>query len=174
MYISEGDIAVREFREEDIALKVEWINDPHNNQYLHYDLPLEYPKTLDWFHGRNTEKRVDCTIEYQGVPVGLIGLLNIDRSNRKVELYITLGCHEYKQRGIATTASRLMLAYAFDVLDMNKVYLNVDADNRAACRLYEKIGMVCEGVFAEDLWHRGRFIDRKRYAILRSAYFGLS
>lgn len=170
MYVNDGAVALRDFTVEDIEWKVAWINDPLNHQYLHYDLPLEYKKTLEWFHGRNMEKRLDCTIEYNGIPVGLIGLLNIDRANKKAEYYITIGCHEYKHKGIATTASRLILSYAFETLKLNKVYLNVDAKNTVACALYEKIGMVCEGEFLEDLWVRGEFIDRKRYAVLRSLY----
>lgn len=170
MYISSGKIALRDFQEDDITLKVEWINDPRNNWYLHYSLPLEYDKTLNWFQGRNMKKRLDCMIEYDGIPVGLIGLLEIDPTNKKAEYYITIGAHDYKNRGIATGASRLILDYAFDVLLLNKVYLNVDAENRGACALYEKLGMMCEGVFIQDLWHRGAFVDRKRYAITRDRY----
>lgn len=162
---------MRDFTEEDIHLKVRWINDPQNNQYLHYDLPLEYEKTLKWFRERNLDRRLDCTIEYDGVPVGLIGLLEIDSTNRKAEYYITIGVQECKKRGIATVASCMLIRYAFDVLLLNKVYLNVDAENDGACALYEKIGMVCEGCFAQDLWHRGAFIDRKRYAITRDLYY---
>lgn len=170
MYISDGKISLRDFAETDIPRKVSWINDLANNRYLHYDLPLEYDKTKNWFYKRNSERRLDCTIEYDGVPVGLIGLLEIDHTNQKAEYYITIGAQEYKRRGIAAGASRLILEYAFDVLLLNKVYLNVDAENRGACALYEKIGMVCEGYFCQDLWHRGSFVDRKRYAITRDMY----
>ena len=44
------DIKIRKFEEADVRYKVDWINDPANNRYLHYDLPLEYEKTLNWFH----------------------------------------------------------------------------------------------------------------------------
>lgn len=170
MYVNDGMVALREFKVEDIELKVSWINDPENNRYLHYDLPLEYEKTKQWFYHRDLSKRLDCVIEYDGVPVGLIGLLNLDAVNQKAEYYITMGSHAYKRKGIATTASHLILRYAFDTLKLNKVYLNVDSGNTAACALYEKIGMRCEGEFLEDLWHRDEFVDRKRYAVLRSQY----
>lgn len=170
MYIAEGNVALRDFLLDDIERKIEWINDSNNHQYLHYDLPLEYEKTLRWFHARNTDKRLDCIIEFDGIPVGLIGLLEIDNINKKAEYYITVGCHKYKHKGIATIASQLILKYAFETLMLNKVYLNVDSENAAACALYEKIGMVCEGEFIEDLWHNGRFINRKRYAILCSDF----
>ena len=48
-------ITIRKFERSDIANKVKWINDPANNRYLHYDLPLEIEKTEDWFD-RNRDR----------------------------------------------------------------------------------------------------------------------
>lgn len=171
MLIKNDLISVRDFSETDIANKVEWINNNANNEYLHYDIPLSYDKTLAWFKNKNNSNRCDCVIEYDGIPVGLIGLLSIDNLHQKAEYYISMGNTEFKRKGIATTATKLILSYAFDDLKLHKVYLNVDADNIAACRLYEKVGFVCEGFFKDDLMHRGKFIDRKRYAILKDNYY---
>lgn len=160
-------VSLRDFNEDDIRLKIEWINNPNNNQYLHYDIPIEYEKTLCWFREKDNAHRIDCIIEYDGIPVGVIGLLSIDSVSRKAEYYITVGNTAYKRKGIATKATLLILEYAFEDLVLNKVYLTVDADNEIACRLYEKVGMSCEGLFREDLLHQGKLIDRKRYAILK-------
>ena len=161
-------VSLRDFTESDIGLKIKWINDPENNKYLHYDLPLEYDKTLQWYRGKNNKTRADCVIEYDGNPVGVIGLLAIDKINSKAEYYITLGNTSYKRRGIARKATMLILEYAFEELALNKVYLNVDADNIAACRLYESTGFSCEGFFRKDLLRSNSLIDRKRYAILKT------
>lgn len=170
MKLVDNEVCVRAFVCADIPRKIEWINDPENNKYLHYDIPLEYGKTLRWFQNKDCDKRVDCVIEYNGMPVGLIGLLNIDPVHKKAELYISMGDTRYKRRGIGLRAVRLMLGFAFMKLDMNKVFLNVDAENEAACRLYEKAGFVCEGYFRQDLMHRGRLVDRKRYAVLKEDF----
>lgn len=164
------DVSLRFFLEDDIPNKIEWINNPNNNYYLHYDIPLEYSKTLNWFNNKNNDTRVDCVIEFNNIPVGLIGLLNIDNYNKKAEYYICLGEENYKGKGIAKTATKLILDYAFDELNLNKVYLNVDAENLVACALYDKVGFECEGTFKMDLFHHNKFIDRKRYAILSSNY----
>jgi RimJ/RimL family protein N-acetyltransferase len=79
MHISDGKIALRDFLVDDIHRKIEWINDPKNHKYLHYEIPLEYDKTLQWFYGRDLSKRQDLVVEYEGVPVGVIGLVAIDR-----------------------------------------------------------------------------------------------
>lgn len=165
--ISNNDIQIRLFEESDIASKVEWINNPLNNEFLHYDIPLEYEKTLLWFKNKNNSNRLDCVIVYKNVAVGLIGLLQIDQVNKKAEFYISMGDVSYKGKGIATQATKLLLKYAFENLNLNKVYLNVDEKNTIACHLYEKVGFVCEGVFINDMIHKGEFINRKRYAIYK-------
>ncbi len=156
-------VVVREFTEDDIPNKIKWINDPENNTYLHYDLPLEYDKTLSWFENKS-DNRFDFVIEYDSFPVGLVGLINIDKISLKSEFYISMGECAYKGKGIATIATKLVLQYAFGVLQLNKVYLNVDEENIAACKLYEKCGFRQEGRFEQDLWHRGKLISRLRYA----------
>ena len=88
-------VTIRKFEKIDIPKKVEWINNPANNRYLHYDLPLEIKKTESWFD-QNAEKddRFDAVIEADGVPVGLIGLLTIDLKNKKQSItFLWESCH---------------------------------------------------------------------------------
>lgn len=71
MYINEDHILIRDFKENDIKNKIEWINDPRNNTFLHYDIPLNYKDTLNWYKTKDKSKRIDCIIEYDSIPVGL-------------------------------------------------------------------------------------------------------
>ena len=99
-------VKIRKFQFEDITAKVEWINNPENNRYLHYDLPLEYEKTVLWYERiKNRKDRYDAVIEADGVPVGLIGLLSIE--DKKAEYYISMGETSYKGKGVAYSASTL-------------------------------------------------------------------
>lgn len=166
MELLKDGILVREFRLEDVAKKVEWINNPDNNEYLHYNLPLSIEGTTQWFVNKDNSNRIDCIIEYDGMPVGVIGLLQIDDVNKKAEFYITIGSAEFKRKGIATTATRLIVDYAFRELKLKKVYLNVDEKNENACRLYEKVGFKCEGIFIKDMFFKNEWINRRRYAVL--------
>lgn len=168
--VKEGFVTVRLFVKEDIVLKVRWINDPENNTFLHYDLPLNKEKTSSWFDNKDNYLRRDCTIVYNEIPVGVIGLLNIDYVNKKAEYYITLGEKKYKRKGIAKAATQIIIEYAFNDMGLEKVYLNVDADNLVACSLYEKVGFECEGLFKRDLLRNGILIDRKRYAVLKEKW----
>lgn len=164
-------VSIRKFDKTDIANKVNWINDPRNNSFLHYDIPLEIEKTEAWFEGnKNRTDRYDAVIEADGKPVGLIGLLCIDQKNKKSEYYVTIGEQDYLGRGVASSASKLLLEYAFVELGLERVYLYTEVDNVDAIRLYERIGFKREGVLKNDLFSKGRFVDRYLYAITKKEF----
>lgn len=165
-------VTIRKFEFTDIPAKIEWINDPSNNQYLHYDLPLEYGKTVTWFQqNKNRTDRFDAVIEFNGLPVGLIGLLSIDRRSRKAEYYVSMGNTLYKGRGIAYKASKILLEYAFFILGLEKVYLYTETENVVAQKLFNKIGFHIEGILKSDLISRGNFVDRFVYGYTKGDYF---
>lgn len=162
-----NSVSVRKFREEDIPNKVKWINDSANNQYLHYILPLTEEGTKAWFlKVKNLTNRYDAVIEYNGTPVGIIGLLNIQ--NGKAEYYVTMGEAEYKGRGIAKKATLLLLDYAFTELNLSEIYLYTEVDNVSAQKLFEKCGFIKGEILKDSAVNRGKSVDRYYYYISSS------
>ncbi len=155
-------VSIRKFIKSDISNKVKWINDPQNNTYLHYDLPLEIEKTERWFEA-NKERadRYDATILCDGEPVGLIGLLSI--AEGKAEYYVTMGESDYKGKGVAKEASFRLLQYAKEVLDLHTIELYTEIDNISAQKLFESIGFVKQGIAKKSALNRGRYVDRFHY-----------
>ena len=161
-------VTLRRFTLEDIPLKVRWINDSRNNRYLHYDLPLEETKTAQWFlKVQNSETRLDLTIECDGIPVGIAGLLEIDRNHGCAELYITVGEEAYKGKGIAREAMRLLLQTGFCDLGLHRIYLLTETGNIPAVRAYDKFGFVREGCLRDEFRNaRGEYVSRYVYSML--------
>ena len=134
-------VTIRSFREEDIPRKVRWINDPSNNRYLHYDLPLTEEKTARWYERvKNSADRLDCVIAADGVPCGLVGLLRIDSARKDAEYYIVIGEPALKRKGIAFNASEQLLDRAFSELRLKTVYLYTEPENLPAQNLFRKLG----------------------------------
>ena len=161
-------VTIRKFNRTDIPKKVEWINNPANNRFLHYDIPITVEKTEQWFdsHAGDTS-RYDAVIEADGIPVGTIGLLGIDTRNGKAEYYIAMGEVRYKGQGIATEPSNLILQYGFETLGLNRIYLFTEVDNTTAQKLFEKVGFRKEGIVRKDVLSHGQFADRYIYGLLR-------
>lgn len=160
------DVTIRPFEGPDIPYKVIWINDIENNRYLHYDLPLTESNTKEWYEKlKEKTYRLDCTVVVDGLPVGLIGLLNIDYTNKKAEYYVCIGDVKFKGKGIAVLASDLLIKESFKRYDLNRIYLFTEVDNTGAQKLFEKIGFIKEGLLKEDLIYCGRKIDRYIYGL---------
>lgn len=163
------EVKIRKFIETDIENKVKWINNPLNNEYLHYNIPLDISNTKKWFETtKNNSNRHDMIIEYNNIPVGVIGIINIDK--KKGEYYITLGENNYKRKGISYEATKLILDYAFYELNLEKVWLCVDENNIAARKLYEKIGFIQEGLLRKDIFFKGEMVNRCMYGILKEEW----
>lgn len=159
-------VTIRSFRKEDISLKIKWINDPRNSQYLHYDLPLNEEKTLQWYTSLSGRKdRADFTIEVNGKPVGLIGILSIDPKNKKGEYYVAIGEGEFKGKGVAKAASLLLLELAKKELGLQKLYLFTEEENIPAQKLFESLGFKKEGLLLHDILRDGKRINRFVYGI---------
>ncbi|HLR21438.1 MAG TPA: GNAT family N-acetyltransferase, partial [Tissierellaceae bacterium] len=166
------EVRIRKFKEKDIPNKIKWINNSENNQYLHYDLPLEYEKTLNWFKkNKDRRDRYDGIIEVNSIPVGLIGLLSIDMKNSKAEYYIALGETKFKGKGIAKLASIKLLEYAFKEIGINKIYLFTEVENKSAQKLFERVGFKKEGLLKEDIKNGNEFADRYVYGICKEDYY---
>lgn len=168
-------IHLRLFKKSDIDLKVKWINDPDINKYLHYDLPLCPDRTLNWYQSiMNNSSREDYIYEVIDnditIQLGLIGLIDIDKKNRKAEFYIINGEKKYWGRGFASEATKKFLHHVFLKHDLNKIYLFTEVDNVSAQKLFEKIGFEKEGLLNQDLIHMGKKIDRYYYGIYREDF----
>ena len=155
MIIENNNILIRKFKYEDIEAKVRIINDEKNNRFLHYDLPLEYNKTVNWFKNNiNNNKRCDFTIEYYKKIAGFIGLLNLDEKNAKAEYYICVDN-----------------LFAFNKINLNKVYLYTEVSNIKAQLLFEKIGFKKEGLLKDDLIYSGKKICRYVYGMCKDDFY---
>lgn len=163
-------VILRDFCENDIEAKVRIINDEKNNKYLHYDLPLEYEKTLNWFYKiKDNTNRKDLTILYDGVIAGFIGLLGIDEKNKKAEYYICVDS-DFSGKGIGKNSTKILLDYAFNDLNLNKVYLFTEKDNERAQLLFEKMGFEKEGLLKNDIIFNNRKVSRYAYGICKDDY----
>jgi len=104
------------------------------------------PVTLEaehgWLNGALTSSDATFTIFELGScrPIGNTGLHDINVTNGTCEFGIVIGEREAWGKGYGTEVTRLMLAYAFDVLGLHNVRLAVYANNERAIRAYERAG----------------------------------
>jgi RimJ/RimL family protein N-acetyltransferase len=108
----------------------------------------------------------------QATPVGLLGLRGVNWRSRDAEYWIYIGEGSARGKGVADEASRLLLRFAFHTLGLHRIFLQVDAINERAIRLYQRLGFREEGVLKQASFVDGRFVDRILYAMLADEFNG--
>jgi RimJ/RimL family protein N-acetyltransferase len=113
--------------------------------------------------------RIMFAIEVDGEVIGQTGLHRIDHFNRSCELGIEIG-RQYWSKGFGQDAVRTLVDYAFEHLNMNRIALEVLAEDPRAVGAYRKVGFVEEGRKRQVGWVRGTYEDELVMAILREEW----
>jgi [ribosomal protein S5]-alanine N-acetyltransferase len=88
------------------------------------------------------------TVFEQGRPIGSVGLVRIDRPERKAQLAYEL-VRERWGLGLAHEAALAVVELAFGEPDILRIEAHVDELNLRSSRLAERLGFVCEKRFDE-------------------------
>lgn len=101
--------------------------------------------------------------------IGLIALYLGKPTYKKGEIWVKIHSN-YWNKGYATEGVKQILNFAFSDLNIHRVEAGCAVDNLASKRVLEKVGMVQEGLFRENLPIRGQWIDNFEFAMLQSDF----
>ena len=91
--------------------------------------------------------------------IGNIYLRDIDRISQRGTLHIFIGDAENRGKGYGQSAIRQLISYAFDELNLQKIWLTILAKNTVARHIYEKCGFIVEGTLKRHVYKNGQFKD---------------
>jgi len=172
--ILEGNkVFFRLVEEKDLAKRVEWINDPDVQRYLHFDYPTSFARTKKWFDKIVFDKtRVDFSIfeKQSNEYIGFCGFINIDVPVLKAEFYAVIGDKNYWKRGYGTEVYILLTNYGFLELGLSRIYAYLNTENNASLKTFKKIGWKVEGTLRKDIFAHGKIYDRNVVSILRNEW----
>jgi len=174
---SEGDMMLRgenvvlgAIREEDIDVLASWYE---NTDFLRfYDFHPAIPKTREQlrkiYEDGPGESFVPLAIRLNANDrlIGLIELDGISVNNRFSWISIGFGDDSHRGKGYGYEALSLAVEFAFRELNLERLQLNVLSYNKAAIRLYEKLGFQKEGTYREAVLRDGKRHDLLLYGIL--------
>lgn len=170
-------VTLREFRAEDISGIRAWVTDNAvirslSGTFLRpqtWEMTEQYLRNLLEGNagGVNFVIAQRDSLKY----LGQINLMMVDTTARKAELAIVL-LPEHQGCGYAREALALLLKYAFDEMNLNRVYLKVYEDNVRAIALYERMGFTREGRLRQEMYREGRYWDIVLMGLLRPDYYG--
>ena len=158
-------VALGPLRRDLAAAYARWMNQLEVRRGLDH-VGIATPESQEKWVEENIErgaKRAPEALEFtvydrtDSAPVGTAGLFQINYANGTAEFAIALG--ERRRQGLGTEATRLVLDFAFHVLQLRNVLLETLAWNVAGQTAYERAGFRRAGVRRGAVMSRGRPTD---------------
>lgn len=99
---------------------------------------------------------------------GVIGL-TIFPEHQKAECGYWIA-KSFQNKGYVSEALKKIIAFAFEELNLNKIYATYYPHNPASGKVMEKCGMNYEATFEKEIFKKGRFVDLIRFSLLKKEF----
>jgi diamine N-acetyltransferase len=153
------ELSLRPLERKDLPLIHDLDNERHTMAFW-FEEPYESLDELTNLYDKHihddNERRFVIDVDDQFA--GIIELVNINFIHRTSEIQIIIK-PDFRGRGLAKTAMLKGLDYAFNILNMHKVFLYVDMENHKALNIYKKIGFIQEGILRQHFFVEGIYHD---------------
>lgn len=158
-------IILRPMRRDDIKKTIEWRND-FDLRYLamYHPFPVTEELEEEWIDGILKDKKnktITFAIEEKDTNnfIGYIQLKEINWINRNCYFGIIIGDKDSQGKGYGKEALKLVIDYAFNILNLLKVTLEVIEINERAINLYKSFGFVIEGKLKNHFFWNNEYHD---------------
>jgi len=106
-----------------------------------------------------------------GRDIGITAFHRVDLVSRAAVYSIRIADEKDWGKGFGGEVTRLMVAYGFEQLNLNRIQLVVSTENERGYRAYIKAGFVQEGLLRKAMYHYDRYSDFYIMSILREEYY---
>jgi RimJ/RimL family protein N-acetyltransferase len=166
-------VAIRPVEERDLPAMVALRSDPRVWTTLGDITMVNLDRQREWYQSIRASERS----RYYVLLTSRIDFLGIVRTDEiaMVNRSMRVGGDiqpRYQGRGYGTRMFRLITKYAFDYLNMNRLWLLVLETNAVGRRLYRNAGFTEEGRQREAVFRNGKYEDYIMMSLLRSEYRG--
>jgi RimJ/RimL family protein N-acetyltransferase len=175
-HLNGKNVLLREYRQDDFASIRKWVNDRSSTRFLStvFWFPQTEADTGDFLNramhsAPNAAFFVIADVKDQSY-VGQLDIFDINWKLRLGQLGIVIGSDEKRGQGYGTEALGLIQEYAFGVLGLERLELDVYTGNKRAMRCYEKAGFVHEGVRRHAAMVDGKYADVGIMSVLREEW----
>lgn len=166
-------IGLRPVLEEDLLLLGEWRSDPLTQSMFYSPFLWSDTALQHWFKallGDSNRIRFMVQRLEDNATIGIVGLEHIQPRNQEAELAGLVIAPSERNRGWAAKAVSTLIVYAFQDLNLHRLYARIYAPNKAGLRVAEMAGMRCEGVARQAVFYNWHYEDVLYWSLLREEW----
>ena len=164
-------LTLRLIERRDLELLRQWRNSPEVFQFFEAKELISEVEQERWFEKVSLHKSsYYFIIETKDGPVGTCNIKNINWVHRTATSGMYFVSDPATHYTLPVEAVILLLDYAFESLNLRKMYGDVLAVNERAVKFNKKLGYKAEGVREKQVFHNGQYVDLVLIGLLRERY----
>jgi RimJ/RimL family protein N-acetyltransferase len=150
-----------------IDLAAGWLAEERNYEWLGFGAGVRNPTPLALKIMLQKDTNVVRVFTADdGVPIGIVGLSNVDWSFKTAVIWIVLGDKRYSMKGYAPRAAAKMLTHGFRELGLHAINCWAVECNHASLRVIQRVGFRPAGRLRQCHYINGRVYDRLLFDLL--------
>ncbi len=172
-YLSGRNVFLRPPEVVDVEQFRRWMNSPYIRERLSRSGPLSEAAEKEFIESANRkpgEYHFAICDAADGRLIGGCGAHQLSLPHRSARMGIFIGDPAGRGRGYGMEAVRLLVEFAFAELNLDRLDLEVLADNWPAICAYQKAGFKPEGCLRQARYKAGHYVDVYIFSILRSEW----
>lgn len=165
-------LVLRRLREADAPVIFEIFSDPNVTRYWSRPALTEVGQASAYIHSiqegyaEGSVLQLGLERKEDGLLLGTCTLFHLDWSNRRGEIGYALA-HRHWGQGWMHEALQVLIRYAFEELDLQRLEADIDPRNLTSARSLERLGFLREGLLRERWIVDGEVSDTGFYGLLR-------
>lgn len=151
---------LRPMRMEDQELVMNWRMQPDITRFMNTDPVLDIEKQQRWFEKRTLDDTCyDWIIEVDGEPIGVTSISMIDKQNLTCTRGTYIGVKEKRSFELMVSIYASQFDFIFYELGLNKIEIQVFAENKNVILLSKKCGLKQEGILRQHIRKNEKYYD---------------
>lgn len=147
-----------------------WINDPDVTKYTEIRFYPQSIEDIKEYVEQKSKSRdsifLAIVLKENNKHIGNIKIHRINWIHRHAEVSILIGEKSYWGQGIGTEAISLITEYAFNTLNLNKLFAQCYANNVRPIKAFGKAGFEKEASIKQHYFFQGKYVDGVMLSII--------
>lgn len=167
-------IFLKKATKKDLNIIKDWRNSRGVREYNTQYTLLNIKNQKTWFVNiskTNSKRKMFMIFSKKNEPIGICGLIDIDKKNRNAEVSIILGEQKYRGKGYGVESLHLLVKYGFKKLKLHNISAKIIEYNKISIKLFEKADFKIDAILRDCIWRYGRWWNILQYSLLENDFY---
>jgi len=166
------NLTFRKVTQKDLPILRDWRNSKGILEYNTQFTLLNMKSQENWFKqikAKNSD-RIMFMIISNNQPVGVCGLIHVDKKERNADVAIIIGKKTLHGKGLGKKSLQKLVEYGFNKLKLHRIGAEVFEYNNKSIKLFKKMNFKYDALLRDSLWRNSTWWNTQVFSLLKEDF----